>query len=226
MGAATIHRSLARLGLQRRQSMPAELPWPDDLEEATSRADAREAAVEVDETALASARDAGFGPEVAVNENIESEEGESPPTQQRMRPRVASQKLVRSEGRCSVSFWRTYWRSYEEQGFTIDRDPDDRAGDRALARVGQLEDALPLFGDRPCLRQAGVLLAMPLLVESKLLDAFFSIYHSLGPAFYGLRTTVVVLFMAALLRIKRPENFKEHNPQELGHVVGLDQCPR
>jgi transposase len=111
------------------------------------------------------------------------------------------------------------------EGFTIDRDPDDRVGDRVLARLGQLADAVPLFGDRPCLRQAGVLLAVPLLVKSGLLETFSQTYHSLGPAFYGLRTTVVVLFLAALLRIKRPEHFKEHNPRELGHVVGLDRAP-
>jgi len=224
VGAATIHRSLARLGLQRRQPMPAELPWPDDLEEATSRADAREAAVEVDGTAPAAQETRDLGLEVAVGENIESEEGESPPTQQRM-DLSGESEAGEERGPVFGEFLEDVLASYEEQGFSIDRDPDDRAGDRALARVGQLEDALPLFGDRPCLRQAGVLLAMPLLVESKLLDAFFSIYHSLGPAFYGLRTTVVVLFMAALLRIKRPEHFKEHNPQELGHVIGLDRAP-
>jgi hypothetical protein len=27
------------------------------------------------------------------------------------------------------------------------------------------------------------------------------------------------------LRIKRPEHFKEHNPRNLGHVVGLDRVP-
>jgi hypothetical protein len=114
---------------------------------------------------------------------------------------------------------------YAEKGFTLDQDPDDRALDRALARLGKLEDAVPLFGDRPCQRQAGVLLAVPLLVKSGLLEAFAKTYHSLAPAFYGLRTTVVVLFLSALLRIKRPEHFKEYNPQELGHVVGLDRLP-
>jgi prepilin-type processing-associated H-X9-DG protein len=115
--------------------------------------------------------------------------------------------------------------SYEAKGFTIDRDPDDRTGDRGLARIGELEDALPLFADRANLRQGGVLLAIPLLVESGLLDMFVHVYHSLAPAFYGLRTTVVVLFLSALLRIKRPENLKEYNPQELGHLVGLDRFP-
>lgn len=114
---------------------------------------------------------------------------------------------------------------YAEKGFTIDRDPDERNGDRGLARIGELEDALPLFGDRPELRQAGVLLTIPFLVESGLLEVFNDVYHSLGPAFYGLRTTVVVLFLSALLRIKRPENLKEYNPRELGHVVGLDRFP-
>ena len=114
---------------------------------------------------------------------------------------------------------------FAEEGFTIDRDPDYRGGDRGLACLGQLDDAVPLFGDRPCLRQAGVLLAIPLLVNSGLLDVFSKVYHSLGPAFYGLRTTVVVLFVSALLRIKRPEHFKEYNPRELGHVVGLDRVP-
>jgi hypothetical protein len=109
--------------------------------------------------------------------------------------------------------------------FTIDRDPDNRIGDRLMARLGLLSDAAPLFGDRPCLRQAGVLLAVPLLVKSGLLETFSQVYHSLGPAFYGLRTTVVVLFLTALLRIKRPEHFKEYNPQELGHVMGLDRVP-
>jgi len=113
----------------------------------------------------------------------------------------------------------------EKEGFTLDRDPDNRCVDRGLARMGLLDDATPLFADRPCLRQAGVLLAIPLLVQSGLLDVFAKVYHSLAPAFYGLRTTVVVLFLAALLRIKRPEHFKEHNPQELGHVIGLDRAP-
>jgi len=113
----------------------------------------------------------------------------------------------------------------EAEGFSIDFDPDDRSGDRALARLGLLEDAKPLFADRPAVRQAGVLLAIPLLAESRLLELFSAVYHSLGAAFYGLRTTVVVLFVAALLRIKRAEHFKEHNPRELGHVLGLDRAP-
>ncbi len=110
--------------------------------------------------------------------------------------------------------------------FTMDHDPNDRSGDRFLARLGRLEDAVPLFGDHASLPQAGVLLAVPLLVRHGLIEAFTTVYGScLAPAFYGLRTMAVVLFLTALLRIKRPEHLKEKSPWDLGAIVGLDRMP-
>jgi len=109
--------------------------------------------------------------------------------------------------------------------FTLDHDPHDRSGDRLLAREGLLEDAVPRFADAACLPRAGVLLAVPLLVRHGLIQAFLKVYGSLHPSFYGLRTIVVTLFLAALLRIKRPEQFKEHRPEELGAILGLDRAP-
>jgi hypothetical protein len=108
---------------------------------------------------------------------------------------------------------------------TIDRNPSDRSGDRALARMGLLEDAAPLFADAEQLPRAGVLLAVPLLASHGVLEVFQRVYGSLRPAFYGLRTTVMTLFLCALLRIKRPEELKEHSPQELGRIIGLDRAP-
>ena len=108
---------------------------------------------------------------------------------------------------------------------TIDHDPKDRSGDRLLARQGLLEDAVPLFADAACVPRAGVLLAMPLLVRHGLIEAFVNVYGSLHPSFYGLRTIVVTLFLAALLRIKRPEHFKEYRPEDLGAILGLDRAP-
>jgi Transposase DDE domain len=107
--------------------------------------------------------------------------------------------------------------------FTIDRDPADRSGDRALARRGVLQDAAPLFGDHPELPRAGVLLAVPVLQAHGGLEVFTRLYDSLGPAFYGLRTTVLSLILLALLRIKRPENLKEYSPEQLGRLLGLDR---
>jgi len=109
--------------------------------------------------------------------------------------------------------------------FTLDQDPRDRSGDRALARLGLLQDAVPLFGDAQSVPRAGVLLAVPLLERHGLIQAFARVYFGIGPAFYGLRTIVVALFLGALLRIKRPEHWKEYRPEDLGAMLGLDRAP-
>ena len=109
--------------------------------------------------------------------------------------------------------------------FTASRDPLDRTLDRVFARLGLLDDAEPIFADAQRLAGAGIFLVIPLLVESGVLEIFARLYRSIGPAFYGLRTTVVCLVMLALLRIKRPENLKEHHPQDLGRLLGLDRAP-
>jgi transposase len=106
-----------------------------------------------------------------------------------------------------------------------DTDPTDRRGDRLLAYLGLLEDAAPLFGSRSGVARAGVLLALPPLVQSGVFECAQKIYGSLGPAFYGLRTSLLTLLLMALWRIKRPEGLKEHSPQSLGQVLGLDRAP-
>ena len=107
---------------------------------------------------------------------------------------------------------------------TLDIDPFHRVNDRELAKAGLIDDAVPFFGNAESLPRAGVLLAVPLFVQSGALSVFQRIYPTLGPAFYGLRTTVMMLFLLALLRIKRPENVKEHSPYELGRILGLDRA--
>lgn len=108
---------------------------------------------------------------------------------------------------------------------TMDKDPFDRRMDRLLAFLGMLDDAAPLFASAKRVPRAGVLLAIPSLLATGVLDAARQIYGTLGPAFYGLRTSVVALLLLALLRIKRPEALKEHSPADLGHVLGLDRAP-
>ncbi len=46
-----------------------------------------------------------------------------------------------------------------------------------------------------------------------------SLDGDIGPAFYGLRTTILTLLLMALLRIKRPEALKEHAPPQLGREL-------
>lgn len=108
---------------------------------------------------------------------------------------------------------------------TFDADPLDRSLDRLLAAMGQLDDAAPLFATAHSLPGAGVLLAVPALVASGLLSVARQVYGSIGPAFYGLRTTLVAYVLLVLLRIPRPEMLKEYAPAGLGRVIGLDRMP-
>lgn len=108
---------------------------------------------------------------------------------------------------------------------SLDTDPRNRTADRVLACIGLLDDAAPLFAPATQVPAVGSLLAIPALVESGALEIAEQIYGSIGPAFYGLRTSLVTLLLMALLRIKRPEGLKEHSPGALGCVLGLDRAP-
>jgi transposase len=108
---------------------------------------------------------------------------------------------------------------------SLDADPLDRSMDRLLAAMGLIEDAAPLFAHADSLPRAGVLLAIPSLVTSGVLSIAHKLYATIGPAFYGLRTTLVAYILLALLRIPRPETLKEFAPGDLGRIVGLDRLP-
>lgn len=108
---------------------------------------------------------------------------------------------------------------------SADTDPMDRRMDRLFAYLGLLDDAAPLFQSKQGVTHAGLLLSIPAILSSRVLDCARQIYDSIGPAFYGLRTTVVTLLLMALLRVKRPEGLKECVPQDLGRVLGLDRAP-
>src|ERR1700751_2712006 len=108
---------------------------------------------------------------------------------------------------------------------SLDRDASNRTLDRQLAYLGLLKDAAPLFRDGSSVPGAGTLLAVPCLVESGLFRISRKLYGEIGPAFYGLRTTLLTLVLMALLRIKRPEQLKERDPAAFGRLLGLDRAP-
>ncbi|HWN53149.1 MAG TPA: hypothetical protein VNO18_25585 [Xanthobacteraceae bacterium] len=108
---------------------------------------------------------------------------------------------------------------------SLDRDASDRTFDRQLAYLGLLNDAAPLFRAGSSVPGVGVLLALPCLVESGLFRIGRKLYGEIGPAFYGLRTTLLTLLLMALLRIKRPEHLKERDPAAFGRLLGLDRAP-
>src|SRR5262245_33613549 len=107
---------------------------------------------------------------------------------------------------------------------SLDRDASDRTLDRQLAYLGLLDDAAPLFREGSSVPGVGVLLALPCLIESGLFRISRKLYGDMGPAFYGLRTTLLTLLLMALLRIKRPEHLKEKDPAAFGRLLGLDRA--
>ena len=100
-----------------------------------------------------------------------------------------------------------------------------RVAERVLARFGKLLEApaLPESGEN--LRSVGVLLAVPAILDTGILDTAKSVYRSLKPGYYGLGSFVLTLLMMALLRIKRPEQLKGLPPEVLGRSLGLDRQP-
>jgi hypothetical protein len=108
---------------------------------------------------------------------------------------------------------------------SLDRDASDRSLDRLLAYMGFLDDAAPMFRDGSQVPGVGVLLAIPGLLESGLLHISRKLYGEIGPAFYGLRTSLLTLLLMALLRIGRPEHLKEQDPAAFGRLLGLDRAP-
>jgi transposase len=111
----------------------------------------------------------------------------------------------------------------ESDPVSYDSDPTNRATDRALARLGFLQDAVPIFRDGENIAHVGVLIAIPILIESGIFSAAQKIYGSLGASFYGLRTILLTFLLMALLRIKRPEGLKEYSAVDLGRLLGLDR---
>jgi transposase len=108
---------------------------------------------------------------------------------------------------------------------SLDREASDRTFDRQLAYLGLLDDAAPIFRDGSNVPGVGVLLALPCLIDSGLLSIARKLYGGIGPAFYGLRTTLLTLMLMALLRIQRPEHLKERDPASFGRLLGLDRAP-
>jgi hypothetical protein len=100
-----------------------------------------------------------------------------------------------------------------------------RTEERALARSGMLAEAAPVFEAAEAVPGAGVLLALPALLEEGLLEVGTKVYGGLRNGFFGLRSVLLTFAFMALLRIKTPEQLTEHAPGELGFLLGLDRAP-
>ena len=105
-------------------------------------------------------------------------------------------------------------------------DPVARDAERALARFGLLgEGAVPVFTPGARYPLAGLLLALPALEGTGLLECARATYGRLRNGFYGLEVMLVVLVFLALLREPRAEGATRVPPAALGRVLGLDRAP-
>ncbi len=89
---------------------------------------------------------------------------------------------------------------------SLDVDASDRSFDRLLACFGLLDDAAPVFASARGIGGAGVLLAIPALVDSAIFVLARQLYGQIGPAFYGLafilafvNVTVSLVLVIALM---------------------------
>jgi hypothetical protein len=100
-----------------------------------------------------------------------------------------------------------------------------RHEERALASVGLLQEATPVFEAAESVAKAGVLLALPAVLEEGVYDVAKQVYGGLKKGYYGLNAVVSTLVFMSLLRIKSTEQLPSHAPGEFGRILGLDRAP-
>ena len=114
----------------------------------------------------------------------------------------------------------------EPEALPVLPDPVPGDAERALARFGLLgEGAAPVFTPGARYPLAGLLLVLPPLAQSGLLDCARQVYGRLRNGFYGLEVMLIVLVFMALLREARAEGATRIPPDALGRVLGLDRAP-
>jgi transposase len=105
-------------------------------------------------------------------------------------------------------------------------DPVPRDAERVLARWGLLgEGAAPVFAPGARYPLAGLLLALPALEGTGLLDAAREVYGRLKDGSCGLTATLLTLVFLALAGEPRAEGATRVPPAALGRVLGLDRAP-
>ena len=105
-------------------------------------------------------------------------------------------------------------------------DPVDRGNERVLAAFGLISSAPPVF--TACARAplAGLMLALPGLTATGLLETAHANYGATFPnGFYSLDTMLCEGVLRALLGQARAEGATGIDPAALGRVLGLDRAP-
>ncbi len=113
----------------------------------------------------------------------------------------------------------------DEDAFCAGGVATKREVERALAPTGLLLEAPAQFEAAESVAKAGVLVALPALLNQGLLEVGEQIYGKLRNGYYGLTTMLLTFGLMALVRIKSAEGLTNHAPGEFGLVLGLDRAP-
>ncbi|MHB8312166.1 MAG: putative transposase [Candidatus Dormibacteria bacterium] len=103
--------------------------------------------------------------------------------------------------------------------------PAPRTEERQAARAGVLVEAEPVFTEGAELPLLGLLLALPTLAATGLLEEASDLFGQLRNGFYGLRASLLTFFFLALIREPRAEGATRIVPADLGRVLALDRAP-
>src|SRR5665648_554015 len=103
--------------------------------------------------------------------------------------------------------------------------PVPRTGDRVAARFGDLAEAPVVLTEGAHLPLAGLMLALPAVEMTGLLDVAADTFGAMSNGFYGLRATLLTGVFLALLREPRAEGATRIAPADLGRILGLDRAP-
>ena len=104
-------------------------------------------------------------------------------------------------------------------------DPVPRWAERGLARAGLLGHAAPVFTPAARVPLAGLLLGLPGLERTGLLDCATHVYGALPDGFYGLDTVLTEAVFRTLAAAPRAEGAARIDPAALGRVLGMDRAP-
>jgi transposase-like protein len=103
--------------------------------------------------------------------------------------------------------------------------PLPRTAERVAARFGDLTEAPVVLTEGAQLPLAGLLLALPAVQMTGLLEVATDVYGPMRKGFYGLRVTLLTMLFMALLREPRAEGATRIRPADLGRLLGLDRAP-
>jgi prepilin-type processing-associated H-X9-DG protein len=110
-------------------------------------------------------------------------------------------------------------------GLPVLADPVARGPERVAARFGLIESAPPVFTGCARAPLAGLLLALPALAATGLLETAHQVYGALPNGFYSMDTMLCEGVFRALLGQARAQGATRVDPVALGRILGLDRAP-